>query len=484
MPNLTLQAMVMCLFYLLSGLATAAAETKSKPLPPETVRIKAIVRSKPSTDSGKARKDKENLKSPPSVHRESQSAAPRGGASIPEIPRIDSLVMSGEQPHKRNDASFGSRYVSKGEPGDKRQPIIWYDDFDGPVKDYAESSGTLDAEEAFGRTGRSLLCLFEKGKRGTGNRKVFFGDTPVYPDKAVCKGETFDEIYWRVYVKHQRGWRGGGPEKMSRAISFNSHKWTEAVVAHVWSVGETLTLDPASGVRGSTVVTTCYNDGKNFRWLGNYPPAHFPISSTEESGWWVCVEAHVKLNTPGVKDGIFQLWIDGRLECERKNLDWRGNYTGHGINALFLESWWGKGSPVTQRRWYDNFVISKKPIGPVVCARNPELIKTPYQGPEKQAGWEVEIASDSEGRDVVWRSKPLQTDTRITVDQATGIFLGSLTNNTKLAPDKTYYCRVRQKSTNGQWSDWSRWHQPFVTESAPGEGRVIRKKIVAKPKSR
>jgi len=70
------------------------------------------------------------------------------------------------------------------------------------------------------------------------------------------------------------------------------------------------------------------------------------------------------LNTPGQKDGLNQLWIDGRLEAERKNLDWRGDYTGHGINAVFLETYWNDGSPVTQSRWIDNFVISTRPSVP------------------------------------------------------------------------------------------------------------------------
>jgi hypothetical protein len=48
-----------------------------------------------------------------------------------------------------------------------------------------------------------------------------------------------------------------------------------------------------------------------------------------------------------------------------------------------------------------------------------------------------------------------------TTRRNTGIFTGSLQGNIHLKTDTTYFCRVRQKSDNGQWSDWSRWHQPF-----------------------
>ncbi len=370
----------------------------------------------------------------------------RSGQSAdgPEVPRIDSVVMSTLQPQASDDA------------------VIWYDDFDGPEKAYTESQGRLDERQAFGGQGRSMLSLYEKGSRGTGNRKVFFGDSPT--GKVVRKGQSFDDIYWRIYVKQQYGWTGGGPAKLSRATSIVSSNWAQAMIAHVWSSGEALTLDPATGIRGDQVVTTRYNDFPNLRWLGNKPTSQFKLHSTQESGRWVCVEARAKLNTPGKKDGLNQLWIDGRLEAERKNLDWRGDYTGHGINAVFLESYWNDGSPVTQSRWIDNFVISTKPIGPVVCPRNPVLIKTPYHGPGKMATWQVEVASADQDETVVWRSRPLTDTERVAVNVDAGTFVGPLANKAALDAGCVYHFRVRQTSDTGQMSDWSPWHQPIKTE--------------------
>jgi hypothetical protein len=211
------------------------------------------------------------------------------------------------------------------------------------------------------------------------------------------------------------------------------------------------------------VVTTKYNDFDSLKWLGNRPASRFKLHSTEESGRWVCVEARVKLNAPGKKDGLNQLWIDGRLEAERKGLDWRGSYTRHGINGVFLETYWNKGSPVTQSRWLDNFVISTKPIGPVVCLRNPILIKTPYQGPGVQQSWQVEIAADDRGREVVWKSGLLETNSKVRVGPEAGRFVGLLSNKVRLDAGGLYSARVRQQSTDGVWSAWSPWHQPFKT---------------------
>lgn len=376
----------------------------------------------------------------------SGSLANKRAEDMPDVPRIDSVVMVQPQPHQTDEA------------------VIWYDDFDGESKRYTESQGELDAREAYGGQGRSMLCYYEKGTKGVGNRKVFFGDSPV--GKVVNKGKHYDDIYWRIYVKHQYGWTGGGPAKLSRATSIVSPNWAQAMIAHVWSSGEALTLDPATGVRGNKVVTRKYNDFENLRWLGNKPVSRFKLHSAEESGRWVCVEARAKLNTHGKKDGTNQLWIDGRLEAERTNLDWRGSYTKHGINAVFLETYWNRGSPVTQSRWIDNFVISTKPIGPVVCPRNPILIKTPYREPGKQRAWEVEIAADDAGKDVVWKSNLLTTPERVQVGEDTGDFIGLLAGKKQLDASKIYYIRVRQQSDTGEWSAWSSWHQPFRTEES------------------
>lgn len=91
--------------------------------------------------------------------------------------------------------------------GRPRPAISCPDELRGRSPD-TESERELDESEAFGGQGRSLLMQYERGSRGTGNRKVFFGDSPT--GRVVRRGESFDDIYWRIDVKHQPGWTGGG----------------------------------------------------------------------------------------------------------------------------------------------------------------------------------------------------------------------------------------------------------------------------------
>jgi len=356
-------------------------------------------------------------------------------------PRIESVTPARQQPHPTNPA------------------VVFYDDFDSAPTDswrYHEPRSedhTLTSREALGGRGMALELFYATGERGTGGRKLFFGDSPV--GDPVRPDESFTDIYWRIYVKHQKGWTGGGPAKMSRAtIMASPDDWRQACILHVWSAGEKLTLDPATGVDGADVVTTRYNDFEHLRWLGNRPQAPFPIHATEESGRWVAVEARLKLNTPGLADGYAALWIDGRLEAERTGMDFRGSWDERGINAIFLEAYWNQGSPVDQYRWYDDFVVSTEPIGPVVADDPPELVGLLSDVAEI---WEAEVGPD--GGPSVWRSEAIDAGTqRVSVATPMGLFEDGLK---ELDPGSLYYSRVRQR-VGGIWSEWSRWHQPFV----------------------
>jgi hypothetical protein len=355
--------------------------------------------------------------------------------------RIDSVIPCANQPQAADPA------------------MIWFDDFDGPEKPYAESAGGIDQGTGYGGAGGSMVCFYRKGEQGIGNRKVFFGDSPT--GRVVRKGGVFEDVYWRVYVKHEPGWCGGGEAKLSRITSIVSPRWAQAMIGHVWSSGASLTLDPASGVLDGRVVTTKYNDFANLRWLGNLPTARLALSSAAESGWWCCVEARVRLNTPGSRDGLMQLWIDGRLESERTSLDWRGTYKSHGLNAVFLEAYWNEGSPVTQTRWLDNFVISARPIGPVATQRRPTLLLGGPGPALDRAVWQAEIAEPTGV--VVWQSKPVTHSNRVTIDVASGTFVAKLAGQDRLDAQSLYFGRVRRLPLDADASSWSPWHQAFRT---------------------
>jgi hypothetical protein len=225
-------------------------------------------------------------------------------------------------------------------------------------------------DESFG-----MRVKWQKGEVGAGGLSKSFGKTPsAYIGKNASRpNESFTEIYWRMDIKAQEGWTGGGPAKLSRALCMANSNWAQGMMAHLWSGGPNnlyLGMDPASGIgTDGALKSTKYNDFPNLRWLG-FKAGNIDLFSTENSAKWYCIVGHVKLNTPGQKDGVFQFWINDTLQASSTNLDWHSTWNSNPanlhINAIFFENYWNSGSPVEQERYFDNIVISTKPI-PCKC---------------------------------------------------------------------------------------------------------------------
>jgi hypothetical protein len=256
---------------------------------------------------------------------------------------------------------------------------VWCDDFES---DSALSSSYFEVNRsngfgvttgtAFGGNG-SLKATYQPGTEESGNVKLGLGKSPV--SSKIQTTRNFDDLYWRFYVKMAPNWVGN-PNKLTRATVFASSTWTQAAIMHVWEDAidkNGLALEPVSGAAGSQVMTTKYNDFANFRWLG-HTNGTTQIYAAANRDRWFCIEMHMKLNTPGAADGIGEFWVDSNLEARRADLNWRGSYTAHGINAIMLENYKNGGPTQTQSRYFDNFVVSTARIG---CASTAVLPNPP-----------------------------------------------------------------------------------------------------------
>ncbi len=236
---------------------------------------------------------------------------------------------------------------------------------DGRYFEYGDNGGDFVPLDSIGlNNSRGMRTRWQVGEVGAGGFKLGFGRNPsAYMNRGIRNDQDFREIYYRMYLKHQQGWQGS-PAKLSRATVFSSSKdWSQAMIAHLWSDAEgRLLIDPASCVVDGAVICQGYNDFENLRWLGN-KSGKTAIFSTEDSGQWRCVEAHVRLNDPDQKNGVQAFWIDEQLEVRREDLDFVGTYTEYAINAIFFENHWNAGSPVEQERYFDNIVVSTQRIG-------------------------------------------------------------------------------------------------------------------------
>lgn len=213
-----------------------------------------------------------------------------------------------------------------------------------------------------------MKASFSKGQINAGTLKLAFGKTPsAYIKPAANDGKIYQEIYWRMFVRYDADWIGGGGDKLSRAQSLANASWAQAMMAPIWSgTGDNksfLTIDPATGIAGTGILlVTKYNDFVNQRWLGMVK-GKTPIFQGNNLGKWHCVEGYVKLNSADSTNGVFSLWVNGNLEATKDDLNWVGKYREYGINAVFLENYWNDGSPRAQSRYFDRFVVSTTRIG-------------------------------------------------------------------------------------------------------------------------
>lgn len=85
---------------------------------------------------------------------------------------------------------------------------------------------------------------------------------------------------------------------------------------------------------------------------------------------WVCIEQHVRVNTPGVPDGVLEVWIDGHLAYARDDVFLRDvpPYTiegNLGVRKIWSNHYHGGTSPTTVplTLYMDNVVVAKSRIG-------------------------------------------------------------------------------------------------------------------------
>jgi len=258
-----------------------------------------------------------------------------------------------------------------------RSGWIWCDDFEtdrlGRYFEYQSGHGSFRRAPGTGRDGSvGMRATWALRQVGAGALHLAFGRAPQPYFKPEDAGRAdYRAIYWREYLWREPRRQGGGGDKLARLSSFASAtSWAQAMAAHVWSGGsgasrDHLVLDPASGTDAAGALrTSTYNDVRRFRWLGA-TPGRTAIFADSTAGRWFCIEAHVRLNTPGQRDGVFEVWIDGRPEAARRDLDWVGARAavGYGLNALFIENYWNRGAPRSQSRVFDNLVVATVPIG-------------------------------------------------------------------------------------------------------------------------
>jgi hypothetical protein len=296
-----------------------------------------------------------------------------GNGLVAGVAAGSATITATSEGHSGTAAVAVTAVVGASECATPQAGWIWCDDFEqdrlSQYFEYDNGGGSFTRVAGAGRNGSyGMQATYATGQVSNGSLHLAFGKTPQAYMKPVDGGTAvYADLYWRFYVKYQAGWVGGMGGKMTRSLgfvsatNFNSFHYGQS---YELSDGQTtLSTDPASGTDAAgNLVTTTYNDFANMRYLGQ-TVGSTPIFDASHVGQWYCLEYHVKLNTPGQSDGLFELWINGVQDISQTGLNWRGSYQAWGMNAIYLENYWNSGSPQPQSRYFDSFVVSTQRIG-------------------------------------------------------------------------------------------------------------------------
>lgn len=176
-------------------------------------------------------------------------------------------------------------------------------------------------------------------------------------------GEDFDEVWVRYTLKTGDDWPGYEIGDVGEIIAANGANWgiaTETAIrgdgaGRLRPLGWTCIFDGALACNGSND----WSGGLQLIWQDAGPSTIF---GGDSAGVERCLEAHMRLNTPGAADGEAQVWIDGNLETDVTDVDFRGTWTDYGLNALRFTNY-AEPPPMPLDFWVDDVVIATERIG-------------------------------------------------------------------------------------------------------------------------
>jgi hypothetical protein len=250
-------------------------------------------------------------------------------------------------------------------------PASWvscenFDAIDDPTRQLSQWNVNGDAfgvEADDGAPGdRALRVSLTPGVMFGGWVTLRFGDGPDAP-AVDSPGETFDEVWVRYSLRIGDDWPGRHIGDVGEIIAMNGANW--AIAADLNIQGDpAFRLHPFGWTCIFGGVQSC--DGSNdwggalqLMWDVAGPSEIFGASA---AGQTLCMEAHMRLNTPGRVDGEARVWVDGSEEFSRTGIDWRGTWDDDGLNAIRFTNY---ASPTDQPLSFfvDDVVVATERIG-------------------------------------------------------------------------------------------------------------------------
>ena len=222
----------------------------------------------------------------------------------------------------------------------------------------------ISGRNAFGGRGSSLRVRYPAGGEGPGEGGAQW---------IVELDEGYEEAYLSYRFKFSPGFdfvRGGklpglagGSAPSGNAPADGVRGWSGRLMWRTDFRGETGQPEQ----RTSGLISYAKHLHSGFAMDGRQEDEVFVVEpatgqeSVLESERWYTVRQRVVMNTPGQRDGILQIWLDGRLVLTQTNLQYR-NTPDLKIDRLFFSTFFGGGeawrSSKNEYCYFDDFKMS------------------------------------------------------------------------------------------------------------------------------
>jgi hypothetical protein len=226
--------------------------------------------------------------------------------------------------------------------------MFWQEDFEAPANlgNWQRSTPSMPyVSSTLPYQGLQSLQLDYNGPTGGG-----------YMDR---QHPNVDEVYTRFYTQTKAfSYEASTGTKRFQQMNLN----TPYQYPNFW--WENIFGSREMAIIGQVVAEPCASTGHAAYDSCPYYPnmARVPLSDNR----WYCIETHLKMNKPGVADGVIELWIDGVQTMSHTGRTFRGpsvsNPNGNSsltnFNNIRIYRQAGVGT-----MWYDNFAVGSTRIG-------------------------------------------------------------------------------------------------------------------------
>jgi hypothetical protein len=288
---------------------------------------------------------------------EGQTGAATAGVYELDAPRMDRSAQV------RRGLADRYRY----DQGIERDPaVIKFEGFEG--RSWA-SGWAIQKESVFRVVDRDDGLRFEplqgKALRVTVKKG---GNLGLNMEYYLEKGNEPEEVYFRYYQRFGDNWAPIADGGKMPGVAGTYGMQGRSTGTNGWSIRSEFLRKPEREnplARYTIAASYAYHADQKDRygdlWVWSLGPRGFL-----ENNRWYAIEHYVKMNTPGRNDGIYRVWLDGRLVFEKTDIRYR-DIPRIKIQKIHVNYWHGgmTPSPYDQDVFIDNLVVSREYVGPM-----------------------------------------------------------------------------------------------------------------------